>query len=146
MVNRAQFSRGTNRDDWRGRSPGGKLWARGACQARSVNASTLSLGIKPMAKESLRSASGFCLAIWVAVWLLFLLLRFSTLDIRVVPGAGPIMLIALAATFFAPIAATGLAAAALFRQPGAPLGWLLFGFGIAALFTQVFVFSNSRWL
>jgi hypothetical protein len=35
---------------------------------------------------------------------LFLLIRFSPLDIKVIPGAGGIMLIALAVAFLAPIA------------------------------------------
>lgn len=64
-----------------------------------------------MAKESLRTPAIYCLAIWVAVWLLFPLVRLSPLDILVIPGAGGVMLIALAAAFLAPLVATALARA-----------------------------------
>jgi hypothetical protein len=40
-----------------------------------------------MSKVSLRTASIACLAIWVATWLLFLLMRLSPLDIRSIPGS-----------------------------------------------------------
>lgn len=99
-----------------------------------------------MARASLRTASIFCLAIWVAVWLLFLLIRFAPLDIRLIPGVGPVMLIALVVAFLAPLVATGFAAAAIVRQPGAPLNWLSLGCGIAALFGQAFIFFSSKWL
>jgi hypothetical protein len=99
-----------------------------------------------MAKASLRTASIFCLALWVAVWLLFLLMRFSPLDIRDIPGIGMIMLIAFAVALVAPIVATGLAGAALVRQPRVLLNLLVFGCAIAALLGQVFLFLISRWL
>jgi hypothetical protein len=99
-----------------------------------------------MAKASLRTASISCLAIWVTIWLLFLLMRFSPIDIRVIPGIGMIMLIALAVALVAPIVATGLAAAALVRQPRARPNVLTFGFAISALLGQVFLFLISRWL
>lgn len=99
-----------------------------------------------MAKTWLRTASICCLVIWLAIWLSFLSLRLSTLDIRVIPGIGPIMLGALAVALLAPIAATGFAGAALVRQPGVPLNWLIFGCAIAALLGQVLLFTISRWL
>jgi hypothetical protein len=46
----------------------------------------------------------------------------------------------------APIAATGLAGAALVRQPRAPLNWLTLGCAIAALVGQGFLFLVTRWL
>ena len=95
---------------------------------------------------SLRTASISCLAIWVAIWLLFLLLRFASLDIRVIPGVGGVMLVALAVALLAPIAATALAAAALVRQPRMPLNWITFGCASAAFFGQDFLFLISRWL
>jgi hypothetical protein len=94
----------------------------------------------------LQAASLSCLAIWAAIWLLFLVLRLSALDIRNVPGIGSIMLVALAVVLLAPIVATGLAAAALARQPRVPKNWLIFGFATAALFGQVSLFLSSRWL
>jgi len=99
-----------------------------------------------MAKASLRTASIYCLALWVAIWLLFLTLRFSFFDIRVIPGIGPVMLVALVVALLAPIVAAGLAAAALVRQPRAPLNWLTLGCAIAALVGQMFLFLVTRWL
>ena len=99
-----------------------------------------------MAKVSLRAASISCLAIWLAIWLLFLLMRLSPLDIRNIPGIGIIMLIALVVVLVAPIVATGLAGAALVRQPRAPLNLLTFGCAVAALVGQVLLFLISRWL
>jgi|SRR5882762_1032632 len=99
-----------------------------------------------MAKVSLRTASISCLAIWVAIWLLFLLMRLSPFDIRDIPGVGVVTLIALVVALVAPIVATGLAGAALVRQPRAPLNLLTFGCAIAALFGQVFLFLISSWL
>jgi hypothetical protein len=99
-----------------------------------------------MTRVSLRAASISCLAIWVAIWLLFLLIRFSTLDIRVIPGIGGIMLSALAVALLAPIVALALAAAALIRQPRVPLNWLSFGGAVAAFFGQAAAFLSTRWL
>lgn len=97
-------------------------------------------------KAPLRSASISCLAIWAAVWLLFLLIRFSPLDIRIIPGIGMFMLTALAVALLAPIVASGLAGAALVRQPRVPLNWLTLGCAIAALFGQGALFLVSKWL
>jgi hypothetical protein len=99
-----------------------------------------------MAKAWLRTASIFCLAIWMAIWLLFLLMRLSPLDIRRIPGIGIVMLIALAVVLLAPVVATGLAGAALVRQPRAPQNLVVFGCAIAALLGQVLLFLISRWL
>src|SRR5438552_18115191 len=99
-----------------------------------------------MVKASLRTASISCLAIWAAVWLLFLLMRLSPLDIRSIPGIGMVMLVALGIALSAPIVATGLAGAALVRQPRVPLNWLTLGFAIAALFGQGLLFLITRWL
>ena len=87
-----------------------------------------------------------CLAIWAAIWLMFLMMRFSPLDIRVIPGIGPIMLIALVVALVAPIVATGIAGAALVRQPRAPMNWLTFGCAIIALLGQVHLIMISTWL
>jgi hypothetical protein len=99
-----------------------------------------------MAWASLRTASIYCLALWAAIWLLFLLMRLSWFDIRSIPGIGVIMLIALAIAFVAPIVATVLAGVALVRQPRAPLNLLIFGCAIAALVGQALLFLISRWL
>jgi hypothetical protein len=99
-----------------------------------------------LAPPSLRTASIYCLAIWLAIWLLFLLMGLSPLDIRNIPGIGMVTLIALVVALVAPILATGLAGAALVRQPRAPLNLLTFGCAIAALLGQVFLFLISRWL
>jgi hypothetical protein len=99
-----------------------------------------------MAKSALRTASICCLALWVAIWFLFLVMRLSPLDIRGIPGIGMVMLIAFAVALLAPIVATGLAGAALVRQPRTPLSLLTFGCAIAALLGQVLLFLISRWL
>jgi hypothetical protein len=99
-----------------------------------------------MAKVTLRSASISCLAIWLAIWLLFLFMRLSPLDIRNIPGIGMIMLIALVVALVAPLLATGLAGAALVRAPRAPLNLLTFGCAVAALLGQVLLFLLSWWL
>jgi hypothetical protein len=99
-----------------------------------------------MVKASLRTASIVCLAIWAAVWLLFLLMRLSPLDIRRIPGIGMITLVALGVALLAPIVATGLAGAAFVRKPRVPLNWLTLGCAIAALFGQGLLFLISRWL
>lgn len=62
-----------------------------------------------MAKTSLRTAAMSCLAIWAAIWLMFLMMRFSPLDIRLIPGIGPFMLMALVVALMAPLVATGIA-------------------------------------
>ena len=99
-----------------------------------------------MVKASLRIGSIACLAIWAVVWLLFLSIRFSPLDIRGIPGIGIVMLGALGIALLAPILATGLALAASVRQPRVPLNWLTLGCAIAALFGQGLLFLISRWL
>lgn len=99
-----------------------------------------------MANTSLRSASIYCLAIWASIWLLFLLLRFSSLDIRMIPDIGPVMLIALIVALMAPIVALGIAGAALVQQPRVSLNWLTLGGALAALVAQVTLFTITRWL
>lgn len=99
-----------------------------------------------MAKTILRAASVSCLAIWLLIWLAFLLIRLSSFDIRQIPGVGIIMLIAFAVAVATPILAAGLGAAALFRQPRAPRDLLIFGCAIAALLGQAFLFLVTRWL
>src|ERR1700752_2838884 len=99
-----------------------------------------------MPKAPWRSAALACLAVWAAVWLLFLLLRFSSLDVRYIPGAPAFMLGALAASFLAPIVALILAAAALARQPRVLLNLLTLAGAAAALVVQALVFSSARWL
>ena len=99
-----------------------------------------------MLKAPLRVASISCLAIWAAVWLLFLLIRVSPFDIRSIPGIGMFMLVALGVALLVPILATGLAIAALVQQPRVPLNWLTLGCAIAALFGQALLFAITRWL
>jgi hypothetical protein len=73
-------------------------------------------------------------------------MRFSPFDIRGIPGLGMVMLIALLVALVAPIVATGLAGAALVRQPQGPLNLLTFGCAIAALLGQGFLFLMTRWM
>jgi hypothetical protein len=99
-----------------------------------------------MAKAFLRIASISCLAIWVAIWILFLLMRFSPIDLRAIPGIGIIMLGAIALAMTAPIVAAALAGAALIRRPRALPDLLIFGCSMAALLGQVCLFLITRWL
>jgi hypothetical protein len=99
-----------------------------------------------MAKTALRTASIVCLVIWAAIWLLFILMRLSSLDIGRIPDAGKVVFIALAAALLAPIAATGLAGAALVLHPRMPRDRLVLGWAVAAFFGQVFLFLVTRWL
>jgi hypothetical protein len=99
-----------------------------------------------MRKFPLRSASLFCLVIWVLIWLLFLLIRISSFDIRNIPGIGPIMLAALVAVLLAPIAAMVLAVVALFRQPRLLLNWLALACAVSIFLGQGLLFFATRWL
>ena len=99
-----------------------------------------------MTRISLRAAALCCVAVWAGVWLLFLLLRFSSLDVRYVPGAGSILLSALVLSVLAPIVAVVLAAAALVRAPRTPANWLTLGLAGAALCGQWLLFLSSRWM
>jgi glucan phosphoethanolaminetransferase (alkaline phosphatase superfamily) len=99
-----------------------------------------------MAKISLRTASIYCLAIWAAVWCLFMLIRFSAFDIRVIPGIGPIMLVALGIAVVGPIVAIAIAGLALILRPRAPLSWLILGSAVAASFAVGFIFLATKWL
>jgi purine-cytosine permease-like protein len=99
-----------------------------------------------MTKILLRTASVLCLAIWGLIWLAFLVMRFSTLEIRQVPSIGIIMLSAFAVALATPILATGFAAAGLVRHPRTPRDTLIFGCAVAALLGQIFLFLITRWL
>jgi hypothetical protein len=99
-----------------------------------------------MVKPSLRAASISCLVIWAAVWLLFLLMRLSPLDIRIIPGIGRMLLVALGVAILAPIVATGLAVGALVREPRLPVNWLTLGCAIAAFVGQGVVFLIPGWM
>ena len=99
-----------------------------------------------MANMSLRKAAMLCLGIWLAIWVVFMLLRFSPLDIRIIPGIGILLLVSLAVALLAPIVATMLAAAALLRQPRDPKNLLTFGCAFAALVGQMFLFAMTKWL
>ena len=99
-----------------------------------------------MTKAPLRNASIACLLVWAAVWLMFLSLRFTSIDIRDIPGIGMMMLGALAVALLAPVAATALAGVALARQPQSSSNWLTFGCAIAALVGQGLLFLISKWL
>lgn len=99
-----------------------------------------------MAKASLRTASIYCLLIWMGIWLIFLLVRLAPFDIRAIPGVGVFFFVALAVALLAPIVATGLAAAALVRQHRVPVNWLTLGCALAALLGQLLLFLSSGWL
>jgi hypothetical protein len=99
-----------------------------------------------MARSSLRSASITCIATWGAIWSLFYLVRHSTFDVSRHPSLGSVALVLLVTVAITPIAATGLAVAAVVRRPAGFLNWLTLGCAIAALSGQVYLFSSSQWL
>ena len=96
--------------------------------------------------SSWRSASIACIAIWAAIWLFFLIVRFSTFDTRQIPGIGPVMLLLLVAAVITPLAATVLAVIAAIKQPTVSLNWIALGCAIAVLSGQAMLFASSRWL
>ena len=100
----------------------------------------------PRAKKTLAVIAIGCLMIWAVVWVLFMAIRFSSFDIRMIPGIGPVMLLLLLTVFAAPFVAIGVAGAALIRQPGIPLNWLALGGAIAALVGQSALFAVTKWL
>jgi hypothetical protein len=99
-----------------------------------------------MANLSLRKAALLCLATWLGIWVVFMLMRFSPLDIRIIPGIGPLLLVALVVALLAPIVATILAAGALLRQPRDLKNLLTLGCALAALVGQMFIFAITKWL
>jgi hypothetical protein len=99
-----------------------------------------------MANLSLRKAALLCLATWLGIWVVFMLMRFSPLDIRIIPGIGPLLLVALVVALLAPIVAAILAGAALLRQPRDLQNLLTLGCALAALVGQMFIFTLSQWM
>jgi hypothetical protein len=99
-----------------------------------------------VAKISLRTASIYCLVIWVAVWCLFMLIRFSGFDIRVIPGIGPILLMALVVSIIGPVVAIGIAGISVIRRARAALNWLILGCSVAACLVVGFIFSTTKRL
>ena len=87
-----------------------------------------------------------CLVTWLAIWVVFMLMRFSPLDIRIIPGIGPLLLVALVVALLAPVVATMLAAAALLRQPRDLKNLLTLGCALAVLVGQMFIFAITKWL
>jgi hypothetical protein len=94
----------------------------------------------------LRAASLWCLGVWAAIWVLFLAIRFSSFDIRIIPGIGPVMLLALVTSLAAPLVATVIAGLALLRQPRVALNWLILACAVAALVGQDILFAVNQWL
>jgi hypothetical protein len=99
-----------------------------------------------MARSRSQNASLVSLAVWLAVWALFLAAALSSFDVRVIPGIGPLLLAALAASFLAPLVALGFAVGALTRNPRATLNWVLLACAAAAILGQSLLFATSRWL
>jgi hypothetical protein len=99
-----------------------------------------------MPKATLRTAVIICLLIWAAIWFVFLAIRFSTFDIRGVPGIGFVMLGAISIALIAPIVATALAGAAVVRQPRTLRDLLTLAFAIAALIGQALLFLLTKLL
>lgn len=98
------------------------------------------------AKSPLRKAAIACIAVWVVIWVVFMLIRFSHVDVRVMPGVGPVLLMLLAAAGILPLAAAVLAVIAAIQQPKEPLSWMTLGGAIAVLCGQAVMFMANRWM
>lgn len=97
-------------------------------------------------KWTLRSGAIACLAVWLAIWVFFMLVRFSHFDIRQIPGIGPVMLLLLAAASATPLAGSILALLAVIQRPSVPLNWITLVCGVAALVGQAILFAASKWM
>ena len=112
---------------------------------RSASASPLGI-IRHMSRISIRAAAIWCLAIWAAVWCFFMVIRLSGFDIRIIPGIGPLMLVALAISVLAPVVAVGIAGASLIKRPRTVASWLILGCAVAACIIVAYIFEATRWL
>jgi hypothetical protein len=99
-----------------------------------------------MAKPLLRTASIYCLVLWAAIWTFYVLLRSSHLDVRSIPGAGPVLLLSLVVITLAPLGAAGLSVAAVVRQPRARSGWVMLALAMFAFVAQWGLFMASSWM
>jgi hypothetical protein len=86
------------------------------------------------------------LAIWVAIWIIFMLIRFSSFDIRTVPGAGPILLFMLVASGILPLATSVLAVVSAIQKPKDMLSWITLVCSVAALLGQAALFAAQKWM
>jgi hypothetical protein len=75
-----------------------------------------------------------------------MLIRFSGFDIRIIPGIGPILLVALVLSVIGPVVAIGIAGISVIRRPRAALNWLILGCAVAACLVVGFIFSTTKWL
>jgi hypothetical protein len=97
-------------------------------------------------RSSLRTAAIVCLGVWGAIWVLFLGLRFLPFDVRTIPGAGRIALALLGTALMAPVVASLLGLAALFRGYRGVLSWFILGCALAAVLAELLVFLMTRWM
>ncbi len=98
------------------------------------------------AKSPLRKAAIACIAAWVVIWVAFMLIRFTHLDIRVIPAIGSVLLLLPAAAGILPLAAAVLAVIAAIQQPKEPLSWMTLGGAIAVLCGQAVMFMANKWM
>jgi hypothetical protein len=99
-----------------------------------------------MAKTLLRTAAFAALVLWALIWVLFMGVRFSSLDVAALPVFHVLLPLALVCVLLAPVMAVGLAAAALIWKPRLLKDWIALGCAVAAVFGQTFLFLVSRWL
>jgi hypothetical protein len=100
----------------------------------------------PPARAVLRTPAVLCLALWCAIWATWMAIRFSSFDIRVIPGIGPVMLASLVVAVLAPFVASIFAVIALLRQGRTRFNWLVFGAALAVFVGQCAVFLVTRWM
>lgn len=100
----------------------------------------------PTTRWSLRKIAAACIAVWIVIWIIFMAIRFSTLDVRLIPGAGGMLLLMLTAAAALPLVATLLSVMATIQKPAAPMNWVTLGCSIGIMVGQVVMFTASKWM
>ncbi len=94
----------------------------------------------------MRKAAIACVGAWAGIWVVFMLIRFSGLDVRAIPGAGPILLLLFAASGILPLAASVLALVATIQDPKVRSNWIALAAAVAILCIQAFLFTANKWM
>lgn len=99
-----------------------------------------------MARNWLRSAALICIALWVAIWLVFIGVRLSSFDVSQHPSLGRLALILLLTVLMAPLLAIGFGIAAVLQRPAVLSNWITLACAGAALVLQTLLFLVTRWM
>lgn len=99
-----------------------------------------------MMPTRLRRASLVCLAVWLVIWVLWMVMRFLPVDGRGIPGIGPFLLASLVGIFVAPLLSAGLAVICLIRRDRRPADWVVLAVSLAIIPGEMMVFQATAWL